>query len=216
MFVVVCGAGRVGLSLAKKLVETGIDVTVIENDAGRCKEIGKDVDALIINGNAAEIEILEKANVKKANMVVAATGREETNLISCLLAKHINPRCKVFARIEHPQQSDVFRKLGIDEVIYPEIAAADYLSELINTPDLVDLAIIHRGGAEMLEVELKNGNKVTGKTLGELELPEGSLVVGIYEGDKIKIPTPDFVFRAGDRVLIIAKKNALDKVKKLF
>ncbi len=216
MNIIVCGSGRVGLSLARKLVKDGHDVTVIENNLAKCKDVEKEIDALIINGNCSEVSILEKANIKKAGVLAAVTGTEETNILACLLAKNINQKCKVYARIEHPEQASVFLKLGINDVIYPEIAAAEHLEELIIRPEVADVAMAHKGGAEMLEIELKSDSSAVGKKIKDVQKPNGYLIAAIYEKDQLKIPSPDTELKRGDRILVLAKKEALQKVKKLF
>lgn len=214
MYVVVMGGGRVGLSLASFLIADGHDVTLIENDEGLCNNAAAELDALVICGNGTDTKTLEEANVKDADVFVAATGNDEANLLSCILVKEYNIP-KIIARVSEPSHADAFKKVGIDSVISPEITAASYLEKLIIRPKIADLVVMGRGDAELLDINLEN-EKVIGKKISEVSPTEDFIIVAVYENGDIKIPKPDMVLEKDMKVSILVKTKYAKEIMKRF
>lgn len=211
MYVVIAGAGQIGRHLANILAEEDADVVVIEKNPDACKA-SKELNATLVNGDATNPRILDEAEVKNADAFIAVTEHDETNLMACTSAKKKGAKL-VVARLSNTYYDVEFLKsLGINITIYPEIAAASYIAELITKPDVIDLSFIGRGLAEMIEIELPKNAGVSGKKLGSLKLPEGTSVVGKIEKEKLVILKPDDALAGGARYVIV---GSLDKIKKL-
>ncbi|MDR0900414.1 MAG: TrkA family potassium uptake protein, partial [Methanobrevibacter sp.] len=166
MYVVIMGAGRVGLSLAELLIDDGYDITIIENSEVLCNNAAIELDALVICGNGTDTKTLEEANVQEADFFVAATGNDEANLLSSILVKNYGIP-KVIARVSNPDHEEAFKKVGIDKVISPEITAAGFLEKLITRPNVAALTAFGKGDGEILDMIITN-EKVTGKRIGEV------------------------------------------------
>lgn len=215
MFVVVVGAGRIGFHLAKILVEEGCEVTVVDKNGDVCKEVADELKCDTVQGDATKPRVLDEAEIREADAVVALSGVDETNLVVCLMAKQMGAK-NVAARLGALHYDErTLKKLGLDLVIYPEVAAAGYISELILKPDLLDLAYISRGDAEIVELEVKSKSKMCGKMIKEIESPEGSAIIALIERGSLRIPAPDTRIRPNDKVLILAKTEKIKQVKKL-
>ncbi len=214
MYIVIMGAGRVGLNLASNLVSRGHDVTLIENDDSLCGNAAAELDALVICGNGTDTKTLEEANVSEANVFVAATGNDEANLLSCILVKQYNIP-KIIARLSNPDHEEAFKKVGIDDVISPELTAAGYLEKLITRPKVADLIVIGKGDAEILDLTVKNG-KVIGKKISEINPTDDYIIVALYKNGEITIPKADMVLNEGDKVSILVKNRAVKDVVKTF
>ncbi|MEM0475832.1 MAG: NAD-binding protein [Candidatus Norongarragalinales archaeon] len=211
MYIVIAGAGQIGRHLANILAEEDNDVVVIEKNPEKCKEI-KDLNATLLNADATNPKALDEAEVKNADAFIAVTEHDETNLLACTSAKKKGAKL-VVARLSNTYYDvDFLKSLGINITIYPEIAAASYIAELVTKPDVLDLSFIGRGLAEMLEIELPKNASVAGKKLGSLKLPEGTTIVGKIEKEKLVILRPDDVLEGGKRFVIV---GGLDKIKKL-
>lgn len=208
------GAGRVGLNLASNLVSRGHDVTLIENDDSLCGNAAAELDALVICGNGTDTKTLEEANVSEADVFVAATGNDEANLLSCILVKQYDIP-KIIARLSNPDHEEAFRKVGIDDVISPELTAAGYLEKLITRPKVADLIVIGKGDAEILDLTVKN-NKVIGKRINEINPTDDYIIVALYKNGEITIPKADMVLNEGDKVSILVKTRAVKDVVKTF
>ncbi len=211
---VIMGGGRGGLNLASFLIADGHDVTLIESDDNLCSNVAVELDALIICGNGTDTKTLQEANVQDADVFVAATGNDETNLLSCILVKDFNVP-KVIARVSDPSHGEAFKKVGIDSVISPEITAASYLEKLIIRPKIADLVVLGRGDAELLDFTLDNKNAI-GKRIGDLSPTDNFIIVAVYENGNIKIPRPDMVLNEGDKVSILVKTKFAKDVMKRF
>ena len=214
MYVVVMGGGRVGLNLASFLIADGHDVTLIENDESLCTHAASELDALVICGNGTDTKTLEEANVSGADVFVAATGNDESNLLACILVRECKIP-KIIARVSEPSHADAFRKVGIDSVISPEITAASYLEKLIIRPKIADLVVMGKGDAELLDFNLEN-EKVVGKKISEVSPTEDFIIVAVYENGDITIPKPDIVLKKGMKVSILVKTKAAREVMKRF
>lgn len=208
------GGGRVGLNLAYSLVAGGHDVTLIENDSNLCNNAAGELDALVICGNGTDIKTLDEANISDADVFVAATGNDEANLLSCILVKDYNIK-KIIARVSNPDHEDAFKKVGIDDVISPELTAASYLEKLIIRPKIADLIIIGKGNAELLEIMVKNKN-IIGKRIMDVSPTDDFIIAALYKNGEITIPKKDNIINDGDRISVLVKRNAVKKTTKLF
>jgi trk system potassium uptake protein len=214
MYVVVMGGGRVGLSLASFLISDGHDVTLIENDEGLCNNAASELDALVICGNGTDTKTLEEANVKDADVFVAATGNDESNLLACILVRECKIP-KIIARVSEPSHSDAFKKVGIDSVISPEITAASYLEKLIIRPKIADLVVLGEGDAELLDINLDN-EKAIGKMIGDISPTEDFIIVALYENGNIIIPKPEMILKKGMKISILVKTKYAKEIMKRF
>ncbi|MDD4251291.1 MAG: TrkA family potassium uptake protein [Candidatus ainarchaeum sp.] len=214
MYIIVVGAGNLGYYLAQLLLEEKHECVVIDKDPKRCDKIANDLDIVAINGDATDPKVMAKVDIKESDAVVALTGQDETNMIICLLAKDLGAT-QVAARISRIDYNEqILKKLGIDIVIHPEAAAAGYIEGLITKPDVLDLAFLSRGNAEIMEVQIKKGSKLEGKQVKDIESPDGSALIGFYDGGELVIPKPDSILKIGMKVLIIAKREVANKVRK--
>jgi len=216
MYIVIIGAGELGYYLAQLLLEEEHDAVIVDKDSARCEKISQKLDIVATQGDGTETAILEKVGVKEADAVVALTGQDETNMVVSLLAKELGAKA-VVARISKIEYDEtVLKKLGIDIVIHPEAAAAGYIEELITKPEVLDLAFISRGQAEIMEVMIQEKSKIAGKKIKEIEHPPGSAIVALYEGKNLIIPGPDSTVKVGQKILILAKRDVADKVRKMI
>ncbi|MEN4018614.1 MAG: TrkA family potassium uptake protein [Methanobacterium sp.] len=213
MYIVIMGAGRVGLNLASNLVGRGHDVTIIENDDNLCSDAASELDALVICGNGTDTKTLEEANVADADVFVAATGNDEANLLSCILVKEYKIK-KIIARLSNPDHEEAFKKVGIDDVISPELTAAGYLEKLITRPKVADLIVIGKGDAEILDITVKN-KKVIGKRVGDISPTDDYIIVAVYKNGEITIPREDMVLKEGDKISILVKTKAVKDIVKM-
>ena len=211
---IIVGAGRVGRHLANLLIEKKNEVALIEKNKEKSEEVSRDTDALIINGDGTQIKTLEEANARSADALVAATGHDEINLLSGLVAKNIGVKT-VISRVSNPDYKEVFKKLGMDFVVSPEATAAEHIEKLIRTPSISDLAILEKSGLEILEFKVTRDSKIAEKTVGEIR-PEGFLIMAVYKNGVLGIPSAKTVLSKGDEVLILAESTKIEEAEKLF
>ena len=214
MYVIVMGGGRVGLNLSSFLISDGQDVTLIESNEELCSKAAAELDAMIICGNGTDTKTLEEADIKSADVFVAATGNDETNLLACILVKDYNVP-KIITRISDHTHTKAFKNAGIDFAISPELTAASYLEKIILRPKIADLVVLGRGDAELLDVSVEN-NKVIGKKIGDISPTKDYIIVSLHENGNITIPMMDTVIEKGCKISILAKTGSIKKVIDLF
>ncbi|MFA4646919.1 TrkA family potassium uptake protein [Pyrococcus kukulkanii] len=221
MYIIIMGAGRIGTLVAKMLENAGHDVAIIEMNKERAKEISEHITGLVIEGDATDQKVLEEANVKKADAFAALTGRDDANILACILVKHINPNIMTILRITDPTKKQVFEevkelKTYFDIVVSPEDIAANYIFRTLVTPGF-NRVLLPREGAEIVQFQITEENEVAGKSVKDLGLPKDSLIIAIYdEKGNLVIPSGDTVLPNKGQVVIFAKSSALQDVKKIM
>jgi len=216
MYIIIAGAGDLGFYLAQLLLEEDHDVVMIDKDEKVCEKISNELDIVTIKGDATEPKILEKAGIKEAEALVALTSTDETNMVISLLGKELGAK-NVATRIGKVEYDEnVLKKLGIDIVIHPEAAAAGYIFELITKPEVLDLAFISRGDAEIMELQIGENSKAAGKKIEDIEHPQGSAIIALVEDDNLIIANPKTQIKVGMKILVLAKREVVDKIKKII
>ncbi len=213
MNIIIVGAGRVGMFMAQKL-EKDHEISIIEKDKDLAQEASRALDVLVIQGDGTETKTLEEADVKNVDVVAGVTGKDEINLLSCLLAKSLGVET-VLARVGKPEYIEVFKSLGIDHVVSPELSVADRLYRLITRPTASDLALIEESDVEILEYTIQANSLVKDKKVGEIH-PNGFLIISVRKGDEILIPAENTVLEELDKVWVLLKSQFIKNVTKLF
>ena len=215
MRVVISGAGAVGRHLAGDLARRGHQVTLIEQNPDvleTAKEWAPDVDHQI--GDACEPWVLEKVQMNTADVVVAATGDDEDNLVTSLLAKQEFGVPKVLARVNHPSNEWLFtEQWGVDAAVSPPHILTAMVEEEVTVGDLVRLLPLERGGISIVELTIPSDSPTVGKPLYELRLPPDSTIVAIIRGGHVVIPQPETVLVEGDEVLALTIPDAEGEVR---
>jgi len=214
MRIVIMGGGKVGLNLASFLISDGQDVVIIENDELQSSKVALELDAMILNGTGTDTKTLEEAGIQNADVFVAATGNDEANLLACLLVKDYNVK-KIIARISDYHHSKAFKEAGIDYAISPELTTASYLEEIILRPKIVDLVVLGKGDAELLDITVEN-EKFDGKRIGDISPTKQYIIVAVYENGNIMIPMADMILKKGTKISILVKTEAVKEILNRF
>jgi trk system potassium uptake protein TrkA len=207
MKVVVTGAGNVGRHLAEDLSERRHEVTLIEQDTAVAARAQRELPQgiTVILGDACELFVLEGAKLGEADAIVAATGDDEDNLVTSLLAKQEFAVPRVLARVNHSRNEWMFtEQWGVDAAVSPPHILTALVEEAVTVGDLVRLLKLERGKVTLVEVVLEEGSEVAGKPMYELRLPVDSAIVAIIREGHVVIPQPETVLAAGDEIMAIA------------
>jgi trk system potassium uptake protein TrkA len=206
MRVVVTGAGAVGRHLAADLAARGHDVTLIEQDKEILEHVRPDLPGVnTLLGDACEPWVLEDAQLSDADVVVAATGDDEDNLVTSLLAKTEFAVPRVLARVNHPNNEWLFTdQWGVDQAVSPPHILTAMVEEAVTSGDLVRLLRLEGGRVSIVEMTLASDSPGVGKPLYETRMPSDSAVVAILREGHVVIPQPETVLTAGDEVVALA------------
>src|SRR6266567_3814978 len=216
MKVVVTGAGNVGRHLAVDLCDHGHEVALIEQDTRVVERARHEVPpgVTVILGDACEPYVLEEAKVGEADVIVAATGDDEDNLVTALLAKQEFAVPRVVARVNHPTNEWMFtEQWGVDAAVSPPHILTALVEEAVTVGDVVRLLKLERGKVTLVELTLEPGSKVVGHPLYELRLPRDSAIVAIVRDEHVVIPQPETVFAEGDELIAIARPEAENELR---
>ncbi len=216
MKVVVAGAGNMGRHLALDLAGRQHEVILIEQDTGAATrarmELPESVTVLL--GDACEPYVLEEAKLGQADVIVAATGDDEDNLVVSLLAKQEFAVPRVLARVNHPENEWMFtEQWGVDTAVSPPHILTSLVEEAVSVGDLVRLLKLERGKVSLVELTLEEGSHAVGRPMYELRLPLDSAIVAIVRAEHVVIPQPETVLAAGDEVLAIATPEVEEELR---
>jgi trk system potassium uptake protein TrkA len=210
MRVVITGAGAVGRHLAADLQERGHAVTLIEQDPAvidKARHWAPGVDLLL--GDGCEPWVLQKADLTNADVVVAATGDDEDNLVTSLLSKQEYAVPRVLARVNHPSNEWLFTpQWGVDAAVSPPHILTSLVEEAVTVGDLVRLLRLEGGRVALAELRLPEDSPNVGRAIYELRLPADSAIVAILREGHVVIPQPETVLAGGDEVLALASPGA--------
>jgi trk system potassium uptake protein TrkA len=214
--VVIAGASREGHFLAQMLEEHKIGCTVIERDRHRAVELAEQLSrSLVLHGDATDLELLEMEAIGDADGFVAYTGSDDTNLLSCLLAKNLGTR-KVISLIERYDYIPLVARVGVDAAVSPRMAAVNAILSHVRRGAVLAVATLKGTRAEGIEFNVSQRFPYLGIPLSEVKLPARSLVGAIIRGQRVIIPGGSDNIRVGDRVVIFVLPESLRAVEDLF
>jgi trk system potassium uptake protein TrkA len=206
MRVVVTGGGAIGRHLSADLASRGHDVTLIEQERAVVEDLRDEIpEVSVMLGDACEPWVLEEAALSTADVVVTATGDDEDNLVTSLLAKQEFAVPRVLARVNHPKNEWLFtEQWGVDVAVSPPRMLTAIVEEAVTTGDLVQLLRLEGGQISIVEMKLEADSPAAGKPLYELRLPTDSAIVALLRDGHVVIPQPETVLAAGDEMVALA------------
>ncbi|WP_199253447.1 potassium channel family protein [Mycolicibacterium mengxianglii] len=216
MRVAIAGAGAVGRSIARELIENGHDITLIERNAGHV-----DVDAIPAAhwrlGDACELSLLESVRAEDFDVVIAATGDDKANVVLSLLAKTEFGVSRVVARVNDPRNEWLFDDAwGVDVAVSTPRMLASLVEEAVAVGDLVHIMEFRKGEANLLEITLPDDTPWGGKPVRKLDLPRDAALVTILRGNRVIIPESDEPLEGGDELLLVASPDVESELRALL
>ena len=218
MNIIIVGCGKVGSTLAAKLNAEGNNVTIIDQDGDKVKAIANKLDIMGVIGNGASRSVQKDAGVDKTDLLIAVTGNDELNLLSCLVAKK-SSNCRTIARLKDPEynmDAPYFKnELGLAMVINPELAAAKEIARVLNFPSAIKIETFAKGRVELLKFKLPKDCQLIGMSVKDVAIKLRSTITfcTIERGDEVYIANGNFVFEEKDIVSFIASPQ---KAKAFF
>ena len=214
MKVAIAGAGSVGTAIAADLHAVGHHVLVFEQDPDLVERLRPSLDIEWVAADACEVSSLDAAGMADVDVVVAATGDDEDNLVISLLAKQEFAVPRVVARVNHPKNQWLFNESwgGDVSVSTPQLLTA-LVEEAVSVGSLVRLLRFEGGNAHLVEVTLADDSPAAGSSIADLGVPREATVVAVVRDDRLIVPRGDTRLAAGDEVLVLVTAEAEDRVQ---
>ncbi len=211
MKVIIIGAGKVGIQIAQTLSAENHDVTIIDKRDDIRQDLDSNLDIMTIVGNGANVRILEQAGIRESDMLIAVTRIDEVNMIACMTAKQFNVT-KTIARIRNTEymysNSLSKEKLGIDFVINPERATAKEIVKLLKTPSNVcEAQDFASGKISLFGLKIEENCPFVNKKIKNISFGAHSLIIAIFRGDNLIIPSGEDEILVNDKIYLLIKKD---------
>jgi trk system potassium uptake protein TrkA len=215
--VAIAGAGSVGTAIAEDLAKNGHDVLLLERDQDMVARRQGELGVTWVAADACEVSSLVAAGLAGADVMVAATGDDEDNLVISLLAKQEFAVPRVVARVNHPNNHWLFNESwGVDvSVSTPQLLTA-LVEEAVSVGTLVRILDFERGGAHLVEVTLAESSPASGQSVAELQIPREATVVAVVRDGHLVVPRGDTTLLEGDEVLLLVAGEAEEEIQRLF
>ncbi|MEH2346389.1 MAG: TrkA family potassium uptake protein [Nostoc sp.] len=217
MYVLIGGAGLVGLSLAQKLVELGHTVAVIDIDLIACRYAREQVGAMAFEGSAVSTEVLLEAGIRKAGSLAAVLRSDALNLAMVTLAKHYGVT-HILSRMRHPDFAEPLRIAGANHIISTVELSVSTMVNAIEYPQVESMMHFEQGQIEVLKLSIPNNCYVAGRSVAEIaqdsRFPSGSLIIGYqaHPHEDLMIPNGSTMLEPHSTVLIVTKPGCLHQV----
>jgi trk system potassium uptake protein TrkA len=217
MRVAIAGAGNVGTYIAGDLRQAGHEVLLLEKNVDLVRKLRDTIDVEWVPADACEVSSLQRAGLDQVDVMVAATGDDEDNLVISLLAKQEFAVPRVVARINHPKNQWLFNESwGVDvSVSTPHLLTA-LVEEAVSVGSLVRLLQLQGGEARLVEVTLASDSPADGQAIVDLGIPRDATVVAVIRQDHVIVPRGDTILYAGDEVLALVTPESEAEVTGLL
>lgn len=218
MYVILVGAGEIGMPLTEFATRAGHNVVVIEQDDERADAAVTNHDCLVINGDATEKETLAEAGAEQADAIVSTTDEDAVNMMVMLLAQEFDIPSQVSV-VRNEEHMNLFRQFGVNTVENPQQVIAQYLFRAVQRPSVEDFMRLD-DGAEVFEIPVVETAPIADVTLKEADesglLGDGVRVVAIERDGTTRLPTGDTVVEPGDQLSVLSLAGATPEVARTF
>ena len=220
MKIIIAGAGKIGMTLAQQLTKEGHDLTIIDTRRSVLEIAQERFDAMTLSGNCAYRTTLLDAGIRDADLLIAVTGADEVNLLTCMTAHGLNKKLHTIARVRDPEYSEQVMAMRsifpLSLTVNPERRTAQEIERLLKYPGFLRRDTFAKGRAEIVELRVEEDSPLCGGALWDLnnKLNCQVLVCAVLRAGTAITPKGNFVLEEGDRIFVTAPKNQLTRLLK--
>jgi trk system potassium uptake protein len=216
MYVIVVGAGKIGYYLSKRLAVEGHEVVLMEKDRRRAALLAEELGEMVMQGDGCEVALMKEAGFGRADVIVAVTGDDEDNLVICQMAKRQFSVPKTLARVNDPENEQLFQQLGIDTTVSSTSLIFNLIDQQIEPGEIIPLGALKKGNIEVVAISVSDKSPVLGKLVKDLKLPKDALVISIVRDQNAVLPQGDTMFEAGDSVVALVSAKSEPELHSIF
>jgi trk/ktr system potassium uptake protein len=217
VFLLIAGGGKVGANLARTLIRSGNEVSLIEQRDSRYQMLEVEFEHQVHKGDATELYILERAGIQRPpDVVVAVTGDDEDNVIICQLARDNYGVETTIARVNDPRNQPYFDLLGISPTVSATASIMGLIEHEVPEHGLIHLLELRKENKEIVELTVGRGALCAGQEIGQVALPKGSKLILVVRDGKAEVPDDSMVLEEGDSVLAILEPGKEDELRRVL
>ena len=217
MYVLIAGGGKVGANLARTLMRMSHEVTLIEQRQDRFGQLEAEFEHHVMKGDATELYILERAGIARPpDIVVAATGDDEDNMVIGQIAREKYGVQKIIARVNDPRNQVHFDLLGISPTVCATSSILALIEHEVPEHELIHLLELRKENLEIVEVTIDKSAVAVGKKVAKLGLPDGSRLISVMREGHSEIAEDSTELQAGDQVLAILEPGKEDELRRVL
>lgn len=214
--VMILGGSKICEKTALELCNMKLNIKVIEYNKARAIELADKLpNALVVYGDSRDVELLEEENVSEMDAVIAVTGRSETNIMSCLVAKSKGVK-RTIALVQNVDFFNLSKNIGIDTLINKKLLAANSIFRYIRKGEVLEMTMLNNINAEILEFKVHEDSKILKKKIKDLKFSRNAIIGGVIRDDVGVIPLGDFQIKKDDKVVVCCFPKTISKVEKFF
>jgi len=214
--VLIIGGGSIGFRLAKLLEEQNLNTKIIEKREKQCMYLAEKLNkCVVLHGDGSDQTLLSEENLQDMDIVVSLTNDEETNILSSLLAKRMGAK-KTITKINKFSYLPLMSAIGIEQVVSTRLSAINSIQQHIRRGKVLSAISLKGEQAEVIEAVALESSEIVGKPLKAISFPNGALVAGIIRKEQVVIPSGNSMIEPGDRIIIVAKRKALQKIESML
>ncbi|MEP1150705.1 MAG: Trk system potassium transporter TrkA [Balneola sp.] len=217
--IMIAGGTGIGTTIARILCgddKKDWSVKLIEPNYEKAEELAIELkNAMILHGNPTDPDLLASEGITDMDAFIAVTDDEESNIISCLMAKHLDVK-KTVALVSKPDFIPLAQTIGLDAVVNKKVAASNEIHRYVRSGQVISVTELRGIKAEVIELLTAEKSKIVGKKIQDIKLPEGCIIGGVLCQGSVEIATGQTVIKVNDRVMVFCLPEAIDKITKLF
>ncbi len=215
--VMIMGGSRIGALVARQLDDGKFkNIKLVEPDRDRAEEVSRELcNVLVIHADVADIDLLVTEGLSEMDAFVAVTEDEESNLVSCLMAKHLGVK-KTVALLSKGAYVPISQAIGLDAAVSKKLAISREILHFLRGKHVMSVATVHGLDAEILEIDARPRSKITRKSLAELNLPTEMLIGAVMRGKHVEVAQGSTHIQAGDRVIVFVRSRYIPQAERLF
>jgi len=202
-YAIIVGAGKIGYYLTRSLVNRDYEVCLMEKNPANYRRLHADLGDVVMHGDGCDPLVLQSAGVCRADLVFAATGDDEDNLVVCQMAKQCFNRPRVIARVVNPDNESLFEKLGIHERVSGTSAVLNLITQKVERSSVILLGALEKSSLKVVEIIVDEKSPLVGARLGDVKFPAECLVISVLREGHAELPNAGTIFESGDLLVIL-------------
>lgn len=216
MKIILIGGSKLAYFLAKQFASKNYYTTIINADLEEAKTLSRTLKATVIHGQGSDPVTLGEAGALQADVVLSLTTHDEDNLIACQIAQKEYGVPRTIALVNDPENQQIFEKLGITVAFSATQIIASLIEQQTASSDIQNLLPIAEGKVNVTEIALEQDNSVVGKTIDEVQLPNGTLIACILRKGEVIVPNGENTLQALDRLVVIGQPESYGQLMRLL